>query len=213
MLELETTSSGPGHPSLLRNLKRQNSLHDWVHKPAYQRPMQETVIQNACFRLWAKISTIIRKRKEIQLRRSAWEIQRFTARPLWQEAGKNKRRREGDTWTCHNILRSTPWQRNHQNLAIAPQQKVAVGLHYTKSGLWHERTQSLSTNQFSALGLFWPTQNYSLSFTFAQLDFIYYILMHTFLLNTAVPAKFMDFTGSQPSVFNYHHLSYIWLRP
>lgn len=54
--------------SLPRNLKRQNSLHDWVCKPAYQWPMQETVIQNACFfPPWAKILIIFRKRKEMQL--------------------------------------------------------------------------------------------------------------------------------------------------
>lgn len=120
---------------------------------------------------------IFRKIKETQLGRATWKVQRFIAMPLWQEAGKskNKRGREGDRQTRHNILGSTPWQRKHQNLAITPKQKVAVGLHCTKFGLWHERTQPLSTNQFSALGLFWPTQKYSLSFTFAQLDFIYYI--------------------------------------
>lgn len=42
--------------------------------------------------------------------------------------------------------------------------------------------------------------------------FIIY-LMHTFLLSIAVCAKLKDFTGSQSSVFNYHHQSYIWLRP
>lgn len=30
--------------------------------------------------------------------------------------------------------------------------------------------------------------------------------MHTFFLSIAVCAKLKDFTGSQSSVFNYHHL-------
>lgn len=160
----------------------------------------------------AKIPTISREEMKCH-----WEEllgrQKFGVRPLRQEARTSKNKNWGGVTGRTKTFQGAHWQRKHQNSALSQSKRLqrdytAQSLVCDMKGpsLWAKSNFQPWDCSDRRESILFPLHLHSL------ILFIIYF-MHTFLLRTAVPAKFMDFIGSQPSVFNYHHLSYIWLRP
>lgn len=155
--------------------------------------------------LHTKISTILGNKR--QLGRATWKIQKFITRPLIQAARISKYK---SCWTRENkTFQGAHSGRGSIRIQQFPKTKDWSGIILHKIwNMWHERTQRLNINQ---LFLSWDSSDrhkISLLHLHSSILFIIYF-MHIFLCRTAVPAKFMDFTGSQSSVFDYHHLNCI----
>ena len=60
-----------------------------------------------------------------------------------------------------------------------PKQKIAVGLHCTKSGMWHERIQHLNINQLFCLGILLTDIKLLFYICTAQFYLLYILCIHS----------------------------------